>query len=186
MKPKLISSVVVLSSIYSRDESLDSGIASHDSTSDSHHHHRYPQTQPRQQQQPPPQSMDTSITRRSRRRFEMVPGPSRHKFEIRDLNDYNENAVIVPLSLPKLPTDRREIVTNGLIRSTNSYTTDNETDMSISECSRPTSFISTASEAESFEEEKLKIDTSCSEKSFRVSELRDVSVGSALIKILPF
>lgn len=108
--------------------------------------------------------------RRSRRRFEMIPGPSRHKFEIRDLNDYNENTVIVPLSLPKLPTERREIVTNGLIRSTNSYTTDNETDMSISEgkSSRPTSFISTASEADSFEEEKLKIDTSCSEKSSKV------------------
>lgn len=113
--------------------------------------------------------------RRSRRRFEMVPGPGRHKFEIRDLNDYNENSVIVPLSLPKLPTDRTEIVTNGLIRSTNSYTTDTEMDMSISECgSRPTSFISTASEAESFEEEKLKIDTSLSEKSLKVSCVLEV------------
>lgn len=116
--------------------------------------------------------METSIVRRSRRRFEMVPGPVRHKFEIRDLNDYNENSVVVPLSLPKLPTDRREIVTNGLIRSTNSYTTDTEMDMSISESgSRPTSFISTASEAESFEEEKLKIDNSLSEKSLKVSFL---------------
>lgn len=142
--------------IISRDESLDSGIASHDSASDNH------------------RQMDSMlVTRRTsthRRRFEMVPGPSRHKFEIRDLNDYNENSVIVPLSLPKLPTDRREIVTNGLIRSTNSYNTDNETDMSISEGSRPASFISTASEAESFEEEKLKIDTSSSEKSLKVKE----------------
>lgn len=116
--------------------------------------------------------METSILRRSRRRFEMVPGPSRHKFEIRDLNDYNENSVIVPLSLPKLPTERTEIVTEGLIRSTNSYSTDNEMDMSmsISECgSRPISFISTTSEAESFEEEKLKIDNSLSEKSYKVS-----------------
>ncbi|XP_070502044.1 serine-rich adhesin for platelets isoform X2 [Chironomus tepperi] len=136
-----------------RDESLDSGIASHDSTSDNHQN-----------------QMETSLLRRSRRRFEMVPGPSRHKFEIRDLNDYNENSVIVPLSLPKLPTDRKEIVTEGLIRSTNSYSTDNEMDMSmsISECgSRPTSFISTASESESFEEEKLKIDNSLSEKSYK-------------------
>ncbi|KAG5678349.1 hypothetical protein PVAND_008033 [Polypedilum vanderplanki] len=144
-----------------RDESLDSGIASHDSTSDNNHYHN---TSIQKQPQPPSQLIDTSM-KRSRRRFEMIPGPSRHKFEIRDLNDYNENTVIVPLSLPKLPTERREIVTNGLIRSTNSYTTDNETDISISESSRPTSFISTASETESFEEEKLKIDTSCSEKS---------------------
>jgi hypothetical protein len=133
---------------------LDSGIASHDSTSEYHQMNQ----------------MESSVVRRSRRRFEMIPGPGRHKFEIRDLNDYNENSVVVPLSLPKLPTDRREIVTSGLIRSTNSYTTDNEMDMSISESgSRSTSFISTASEAESFEEEKLKIDNSLSEKSLKVS-----------------
>ncbi|KAL7048496.1 hypothetical protein ACKWTF_003365 [Chironomus riparius] len=136
-----------------RDESLDSGIASHDSTSDNHQN-----------------QMETSLMRRSRRRFEMVPGPSRHKFEIRDLNDYNEDSVIVPLSLPRLPTDRKEIVTEGLIRSTTSYSTDNEMDMSmsISECgSRPISFISTTSEAESYEEEKLKMDNSLSEKSYK-------------------
>lgn len=145
---------------------MDSGIASHDSTFENHHHHLQQQQQ-QQSHQEEEDLMDTSFTRRSRRRFEMVPH-GRHKFEIRDLNDYNENAIVVPLSLPKLPTDRNEIVTNGLIRSTNSYTTDNETDMSISEGSRPTSFISTASDADSFEEQKQQIDTSCSEKSLKV------------------
>lgn len=100
----------------------------------------------------------------------MVP-TGRHKFEIRDLSEFSDNSVIVPLSLPKLPTNRREIVTGGLIRSTNSYSTDNETsDMSIS-CdsnTRPASLIST-SEAESYEEEKVKIDNSYTEKGFKVS-----------------
>lgn len=100
----------------------------------------------------------------------MVP-TGRHKFEIRDLSEFSDNSVIVPLSLPKLPTERREIVTGGLIRSTNSYSTDNETsDMSIS-CesnTRPASLIST-SEAESYEEEKVKIDNSYTEKGFKVS-----------------
>ena len=100
----------------------------------------------------------------------MVP-TGRHKFEIRDLSEFNDNSVIVPLSLPKLPTNRSEIVTGGLIRSTNSYNTDNEMDMSISESTtRPSSFIST-SEAESYEEEKVKIDNSFSEKSFKVRRL---------------
>lgn len=104
------------------------------------------------------------------RRFEMVPIPGRHKFEIRDLNEYSEDGKVIPLSLPKLPTDRKEIVTNGLIRSTNSYNnTESEVDMSISGDSRPASFISTASDIESFEEEKLKLDTSSSEKSSKVS-----------------
>lgn len=100
----------------------------------------------------------------------MVP-TGRHKFEIRDLSEFTDNSVIVPLSLPKLPTNRREIVTGGLIRSTNSYSTDNETsDMSIS-CesnTRPASLIST-SEAESYEEEKVNIDNSYTEKGFKVS-----------------
>lgn len=103
------------------------------------------------------------------RRFEMVPIPGRHKFEIRDLNEYSEDGKVTPLSLPKLPTDRKEIVTNGLIRSTNSYNTDSEVDMSISGDSRPTSYISTASDIESYEEEKLKLDTSSSEKSSKVN-----------------
>lgn len=138
-----------------RDESLDSGIASHDSVSERNQLY-----------------MDSMLSRRPRQRsrhFEMVP-TGRHKFEIRDLNEYSDSSVIVPLSLPRLPTTRREIVTGGLIRSTNSYTTDNETDMSISYESntRPTSMIST-SEAESFEEEKARIDNSFSEKSFKVS-----------------
>lgn len=116
------------------------------------------------------------LSRRPRQRsrhFEMVP-TGRHKFEIRDLNDFTENSDVVPLSLPKLPTDRREIVTGGLIRSTNSYITDNEMDMSIS-CesntqpgTRPSSLIST-SEAESYEDEKMKIDNSYSEKNMKVS-----------------
>jgi hypothetical protein len=101
----------------------------------------------------------------------MVP-TGRHKFEIRDLNEYSDNSVVVPLSLPKLPTDRNEIVTRGLIRSTNSYTTDNDTDMSMSmSCesnTRPASLIST-SEAESYEEEKLKIDKRSTEKGLKVS-----------------
>lgn len=98
----------------------------------------------------------------------MVP-TGRHKFEIRDLSDLSDSSVVIPLSLPKLPTNRREIVTGGLIRSTNSYNTDNDTDMSMS-CesnTRPASLIST-SEAESYEEEKVKIDNSYSEKGFRV------------------
>lgn len=102
------------------------------------------------------------------RRFEMVQIPGRHKFEIRDLSEFNENAVVVPLALPKLPTDRKEIVTNGLIRSTNSYNADSDMDMSISGDSRPLSFISTSSDGESFEEEKFKLDTSASEKSSKV------------------
>ncbi|CRL00117.1 CLUMA_CG013398, isoform A [Clunio marinus] len=133
-----------------RDESLDSGIASHDSNSE------------RQQLY-----MDSMLSQRPRQRsrhFEMVP-TGRHKFEIRDLSDYSDGSIIVPLSLPKLPTNRNEIVTGGLIRS---YTTDNDTDMSVSVESntRPTSIIST-SEAESFEEEKSRIDNSFSEKSFK-------------------
>lgn len=101
----------------------------------------------------------------------MVP-TGRHKFEIRDLNEFSDNSVVVPLSLPKLPTDRREIVTGGLIRSTtNSYNTDNDlSDMSMS-CesnTRPASLIST-SEAESYEEEKARIDNSYTEKGFKVS-----------------
>lgn len=143
---------------YSRDESLDSGIHSHESTTSDHHQ--------------PQQKMQGVAMRRPQqtrsRRFEMVPIPGRHKFEIRDLSDYNDNGPVIPLSLPKLPTDRKEIVTNGLIRSTNSYNTDSEMDMSISGDSRPTSFISTASETESFEEEKLKLDSSYSEKSLKV------------------
>jgi cytochrome c556 len=140
---------------FRRDESLDSGIASHDSTSDYHQ---------MQQQQHDPVFLRRPNQRS--RRFEMVPSSSRHKFEIRDLNDFNESSVIVPLALPKLPTERKEIVTNGLIRSTNSYNTD-ETDMSISGDSRPASFISTASEIDSCEEEKLRIDNSYSEKSLK-------------------
>lgn len=148
-----------------RDESLDSGIASHDSTSE--HHQLY---------------MDSMLSRRPRQRsrhFEMVP-TGRHKFEIRDLNDFSDNSVVVPLSLPKLPTNRREIVTGGLIRSTNSYNTDNETDMSISYESntRPASLIST-SEAESYEDEKARIDNSYSEKSLKVSRNRLLNVSSA-------
>lgn len=104
----------------------------------------------------------------------MVP-TGRHKFEIRDLNDFSDNSVVVPLSLPKLPTNRREIVTGGLIRSTNSYNTDNETDMSIS-CesshTRPASLVST-SEAESYDEEKMKIDNSYPEKNLKVSVTDD-------------
>lgn len=139
---------------FRRDESLDSGIASHDSASD--HHQSY---------------MDSMLSRRPRQRsrhFEMVP-TGRHKFEIRDLSDFSDNVDVVPLSLPKLPTNRNEIVTGGLIRSTNSYNTDNEMDMSIS-CgsnTRPSSLIST-SEAESYEDEKMKIDNSYSEKSLKV------------------
>lgn len=138
---------------FRRDESLDSGIASHDSASD--HHQLY---------------MDSMISRRPRQRsrhFEMVP-TGRHKFEIRDLSDFTDNSVVVPLSLPKLPTNRREIVTGGLIRSTNNYNTDNETDMSISieSNTRPASLIST-SEAESFEDEKFRNENSFSEKSLK-------------------
>lgn len=116
--------------------------------------------------------MDSMISRRPRQRsrhFEMVP-TGRHKFEIRDLHEFSDSSVVVPLSLPKLPTDRREIVTGGLIRSTNSYNTDNDTDMSMS-CgsnTRPASLIST-SEAESYEEEKLKIDNRSTEKGLKVS-----------------
>ena len=164
--------IILFKSTFNRDESLDSGIASHDSTSDNHQN-----------------QMETSIMRRSRRRFEMVPGPSRHKFEIRDLNDYNEDSVIVPLSLPRLPTDRKEIVTEGLIRSTNSYSTDNEMDMSmsISDCgSRPISFISTTSEAESFEEEKLKMDNSLSEKSYKVSSFNLIHAYAHNLLIISF
>jgi hypothetical protein len=106
-----------------------------------------------------------------RRRFEMIPIPGRNKFEIRDLNEFSENIEVVPLSLPKLPTDRKEIVTNGLIRSTNSYNAESDMDMSISGDSRPTSFISTASETESYEEEKQKLDISSSEKSSKVNIL---------------
>lgn len=103
----------------------------------------------------------------------MVP-TGRHKFEIRDLNDFSDNSVVVPLSLPKLPTSRREIVTEGLIRSTNSYIIDNETDMSISGESnaRPTSLIST-SEAESFEEEKFRNDNSFTEKSLKSRVIKE-------------
>lgn len=139
-----------------RDESLDSGIASHDSASD--HQQLY---------------MDSMLSRRPRQRsrhFEMIP-TGRHKFEIRDLNDFADNSEVVPLSLPKLPTNRREIVTGGLIRSTNSYGTDEIMDMSTS-CesnnTRPASLIST-SEAESYEDEKIKIDNSFSEKNLKVS-----------------
>jgi hypothetical protein len=100
----------------------------------------------------------------------MVP-TGRHKFEIRDLNDFASESPVVPLSLPKLPTNRREIVTGGLIRSTHSYgnNTDTEMDMSIGSNSntRPSSLIST-SEAESYEEEKVKIDHSFTEKSLKV------------------
>lgn len=148
-----------------RDESLDSGIASHESTSE--HHQLY---------------MDSMLSRRPRQRsrhFEMVP-TGRHKFEIRDLNDFSDSSVVVPLSLPKLPTNRREIVTGGLIRSSNSYNTDNETDMSISYESntRPASLIST-SEAESYEEEKAKIDNSYSEKRLKVRKNQLLYVPSA-------
>lgn len=141
----------------SRDESLDSGIHSHDSTTSDH-----------QQMEHPPVPMRRTIQQRSRR-LEMIPIPGRNKFEIRDLNEFSEETVVVPLSLPKLPTDRNEIVTNGLIRSTNSnYNAESDMDMSISGDSRPTSFISTASDAESFEEEKQKLDISSSEKSSKV------------------
>lgn len=154
-----------------RDESLDSGIASHDSASEQHQLY-----------------MDSMISRRPRQRsrhFEMVP-TGRHKFEIRDLGDLSDSSVVIPLSLPKLPTNRREIVTGGLIRSTNSYNTDNDTDMSMS-CesnTRPASLIST-SEAESYEEEKVKIDNSYSEKGFRVRNII-LMMNSGLIKSLSF
>lgn len=147
----------------SRDESLDSGIAS----ASEHHHQQQQHTQQQHQLY-----MDSMLSRRPRQRsrhFEMVPS-GRHKFEIRDLNEYSDSSVVVPLSLPKLPTDRREIVTGGLIRSTNSYNTDNDTDMSMS-CesnTRPASLIST-SEAESYEEEKARIDNNYTEKGFKVS-----------------
>lgn len=127
--------------------------------------------------------MDSMLSRRPRQRsrhFEMV-ATGRHKFEIRDLQDFSDNSVVVPLSLPKLPTDRREIVTGGLIRSTNSYNTDNETDMSMS-CessnTRPASLVSTTEsyEAESYDEEKMKIDNSYSEKNLRVSSTNETSI----------
>ena len=149
---------------FRRDESLDSGIASHDNALD--HHQLY---------------MDSMLSRRPRQRsrhFEMIPN-GRHKFEIRDLNDFTDNSDVVPLSLPKLPTNRREIVTGGLIRSTNSYTTDNEMDMSIS-CesnTRPASLIST-SEAESYEDEKIRIDNSFSEKNFKVKRITFLNESS--------
>lgn len=95
----------------------------------------------------------------------MVP-TGRHKFEIRDLNEFSDNSVVVPLSLPKLPTNRREIVTGGLIRSTNSYDTDMS--MSCESNTRPASLIST-SEAESYEEEKARIDGNFTEKGLKVS-----------------
>lgn len=120
--------------------------------------------------------MDSMLSRRPRQRsrhFEMVP-TGRHKFEIRDLNNFSDDSVVVPLSLPKLPTSRREIVTGGLIRSTNSFNTDNETDMSIS-CesnTRPASLIST-SEAESFEEEKFRNDNSFTEKSLKGKVIKE-------------
>lgn len=144
---------------FRRDESLDSGIASHDSVLD--HHQLY---------------MDSMLSRRPRQRsrhFEMVP-TGRHKFEIRDLNNFTDDSVVVPLSLPKLPTSRGEIVTGGLIRSTNSYNTDNETDMSISYGSntRPASLIST-SEAESFEEEKFRNDNSFTEKNLKGNVIKE-------------
>ncbi|CAO1340147.1 unnamed protein product [Diamesa serratosioi] len=150
-----------------RDESYDSGIASHDSCTEQHQHY-----------------MDAMISRRPRQRsrhFEMVMS-GRHKFEIRDLNNLMDNDKIVPLSLPKLPSafnnEEKEIIVGGLVRSTNNcgYNTDNESNMSIS-CdsnmstvnnyqSRPTSLIST-SEAESCEEEKLNIDNNSSEKTMK-------------------
>lgn len=129
---------------------MDSGIASHDSASEQHQLY-----------------MDSMLSRRPRQRsrhFEMVP-TGRHKFEIRDLNEF-DNSVVVPLSLPKLPTNRREFVTGGLIRSTNSYDTDMS--MSVESNTRPSSLIST-SEAESYEEEKARIDNSYTEKSLKVS-----------------
>lgn len=138
----------------SRDESLDSGIHSHESTTSDH-----------QQMEHQGVQMRRAPNQRTRR-LEMVQIPGMHKFEIRDLSQFSENTEVVPLSLPKLPTDRKEIVTNGLIRSTNSY--NSEMDMSISGDSRPISFISTTSEGESFEEEKFKLDTSSSEKSSKV------------------
>jgi hypothetical protein len=116
----------------------------------------------------------------------MVP-TGRHKFEIRDLREITDNSVVVPLELPKLPTTRAEIVTGGLCRSITSSmstTTDIETsDMSISTSSstRPASMIST-SEAESCEEEKMKMDTSSSEKSMmkRVIRREERSRGSSV------
>lgn len=110
--------------------------------------------------------------RQRSRHFEMVPA-GRHKFEIRDLREMvtDDNAIVVPLELPKLPTDHAEILTGGLCRSINSNVSsmmsDNDTsDMSISTSSstRPASLISTATSEEA-EEEKMTMDTSLSEKS---------------------
>lgn len=140
---------------------MDSGIASHDSASERHQMYT--------------ESMLCRQSRQRSRHLELIMS-GRHKFEIRDLNEFNEDHQVIPLSLPKLPTERKEIVTGGLIRSTNSYNTDSEMDTSVS-CgsnfnSRPTSLISTASETDqSCGEEKLKIDNSSSEKSMKVSKI---------------
>lgn len=118
----------------------------------------------------------------------MIPA-GRHKFEIRDLREMiiDDDAVVVPLELPKLPTQRTEIVTGGLCRSVNNsssmtMTSDNDTSdmsMSTSSSTRPASLISTATEEES-ESEKMTMDTSLSEKSQQQKSSSD-RTGEALI-----
>lgn len=159
-----------------RDESLDSGISS---------------ATEQQKSQKYSNAMLSRQPRQRSRHFEMVPA-GRHKFEIRDLREMivDDDAIVVPLELPKLPTQRAEIVTGGLCRSSNisssitttATTTDNDTQsdmsMSTSSSTRPASLISTATEEEeeSCEEEKISMDTSRSEKS-----QQQKSAGEALI-----
>lgn len=157
----------------SHDDSLDSGIAS-----------------ATEQRSKYSNAMLSRQPRQRSRHFEMIP-TDRHRFEIRDLNEMvvDDNAIVIPLELPKLPTDRAEILTGGLCRSVNSnvssmtMTSDNDTsDMSISTASstRPASLISTATSEEA-EEEKMTMDTSLSEKSQLQSKSTSDRAGEALI-----
>jgi hypothetical protein len=141
-----------------REESLDSGISSYDSSGPSNTMNmedRYP-------------------SRNRNRNLEIVPS-GRHKFEVRDLDTFMDESVI-PLSLPKLPSVfsslNQTIPMGGLVRSNVSQSSENDSEYGLNDnrnFERKSSIIS--SDAESFEEEKLMKDNNSSEKSMKVSSL---------------
>lgn len=123
--------------------------------------------------------MDHMLSRRPRQRsrnFEMIMS-GRHRFEIRDLSDDLTDENIPSLSLPKLPSDRNEIVVGGLVRShTSNYS--NETESMDSNRSMSDNINSSSLSEGSCEEEKLMIDNNSSEKNLKSAAAKENFLNS--------
>ncbi|XP_037908792.1 uncharacterized protein LOC119650260 isoform X4 [Hermetia illucens] len=110
------------------------------------------------------------------RNLEMVFN-SRHKFDVRDLDDTLSCDSVEPLALPKLPSvfssDNQTVPLNGLVRSSfNMSQEEAEDQMNCRKTSR------SQSDAENNEEEKLYRDRSTSEKTAKNPSIKDYNISS--------